>query len=113
MDRDTASILDIPESARTIMAYVAGMTRQDFLRDTQVQDSVIRRLEIIGEAAGRISPGFRGAQPEIHWSEIRGMRNRMMHGYDDVDMDIVWDTVERDIPHPIQIIESLSPPEGE
>lgn len=112
MDRDTASILDILESARTIMAYVAGMTRQGFLQDTQVQDSVIRRLEIIGEAAGRISPDFRDAQPEIQWSEIRGMRNRMIHGYDDVDMDVVWDTVERDIPHLIEIIESLAPPEG-
>ena len=113
MDRDTGSILDILESARTILVYVAGITRQDFLRDTQVQDSVVRRLEIIGEAAGRISPGFRDAHPEIQWSEIRGMRNRMIHGYDDVDMDIVWDTVERDIPHLIQIIESLAPPESE
>ena len=113
MGRDAGSILDILESARTIRAYVAGITRQDFLRDTQVQDSVIRRLEIIGEAAGRISPEFRDAQPEIQWSEITGMRNRMIHGYDDVDMDIVWDTVERDIPHLIQIIESLAPPESE
>ena len=113
MDRDAGAIVDILESARTIRAYVAGMTRQDFLRDTQVQDSVIRRLEIIGEAAGRISPEFRNAQPEIQWPEIRGMRNRMIHGYDDVDMDIVWDTVERDIPHLIQIIESLAPPENE
>lgn len=113
MDRDVGSLLDILESARTIRAYVAGMTRQDFLRDTQVQDAVIRRLEIIGEAAGRISPEFRAAHPEIQWSEIRGMRNQMIHGYDNVDVDIVWDTVERDIPHLIQIIESLSPPESE
>ena len=95
------------------MVYVAGMTRQGFLRETQVQDSVIRRLEIIGEAAGRISPGFRDTHPEIQWSEMRGMRNRMLHGYDDIDMDIVWDTVERDIPHLIQIIELLVPPESE
>lgn len=113
MDRDTGSILDILESARRIMAYVAGMTRQDFLQDTQVQDAVIRRLEIIGEAAGRISPEFRGAHPEIQWPEIRGMRNQMIHGYDNVDVDIVWDTVERDIPHLIHIIESLVPPESE
>ena len=113
MDRDAGSILDILESARTIRAYVAGVTRQEFLRNMQIQDSVIRRLEIIGEAAGRISPEFRDAHPEIQWSEIRGMRNRMIHGYDDVDMDIVWDTVERDIPHLIQIIESLTPPGSE
>ena len=113
MDRDVESIFDILESARTIRAYVAGMMHQDFLRDTQVQDSVIRRLEIIGEAAGRISSEYRDAHPEIQWSEIRGMRNQMIHGYDDINMDIVWDTVERDIPHLIQIIESLALPESE
>ena len=113
MDRDSESILDILESAQMIRRYVAGITRQDFLRETQVQDSVIRRLEIIGEAAGRISPEFREAHPEIQWSEIRGMRNRMIHGYDDVNMDIVWDTVEQDILHLIHIMESLAPPESE
>jgi len=113
MERDSASILDILESARTIRDYVAGMTRQDFLRERQVQDAVIRRLEIIGEATGRISPEFRDAHPEIQWSEIRGMRNQMIHGYDDINMDVVWDTVERDIPHLIKIVESLAPLESE
>jgi len=113
MERDSASILDILESARTIRDYVAGMTRQDFLRERQVQDAVIRRLEIIGEATGRISPEFRDAHPEIQWAEIRGMRNQMIHGYDDINMDVVWDTVERDIPHLIKIVESLAPLESE
>lgn len=72
----------------------------------------IRRLEIIGEAAGRISPEFRHKHTEIQWSEIRGMRNQMIHGYDDIDMDVVWDTVERDVPRLIQILESLAPPES-
>lgn len=113
MDRDSGSILDILESARAITEYVAGMTRQDFLRERQAQDSVIRRLVIIGEAAGRISPEFRGAHPEIQWSEIRGMRNRMVHGYDLVNMEVVWDTVEHDIPQLIQVVESLVRPENE
>ena len=113
MERDWASILDILESARTIRAYVAGMTRQHFLRETQVQDAVICRLGIIGEAARHTSPDFRGAHPDIQWSEIRGMRNRMIHGYDDINMDVVWDTAERDIPHLIQIVESLAPLESE
>lgn len=112
MDRDTGSVLDILESARTIMAYLTGISRQDFLQGTQIQDSVIRRLEIIGEAAGRVSRKFRDAHPEIQWSRIRGLRNRMIHGYDDIDMDIVWDTVERDIPRLIEIIELLVPPEN-
>ena len=94
------------------MAYLTGISRQDFLQGTQIQDSVIRRLEIIGEAAGRVSRKFRDAHPEIQWSRIRGLRNRMIHGYDDIDMDIVWDTVERDIPRLIEIIELLVPPEN-
>ena len=113
MDRDSAFILDILESARAIRAYVAGMTRQQFLREKQVQDAVIRRLEIIGEAAGRTSSDFRDAHPEIQWSVIRGMRNQMIHGYDDINMDVVWDTVEQNIPLLIQIVESLAPPESE
>ena len=111
MDRDAGSVLDILESARRIVDYVAGMTHQDFLQDTLVQDSVVRRLEIIGEAAGRISLNFRRRHPEIQWSEIRGMRNRMIHGYDNIDMDVVWDTAERDIPNLIHIVERLVPPE--
>ena len=111
MDRDRGHLFDILSSARTIRSYVAGVSREEFLGNMQLQDSVIRRLEIIGEAAGRVSPVFREANPEIRWAEIRGMRNRMIHRYDDVDMDIVWDTVARDVPDLVQILESRAPPE--
>ena len=94
-----------------IRAYVEGVTRHEFLVDTQLQDSVIRRIEIIGEAAGRVSSEFREKTPEISWNEIRGMRNRMIHVYDDIDMDIVWETVQQDIPHLISQLERLAPPE--
>lgn len=83
------------------------------MRETQVQDAVIRRLESIGEAAGGISAEFPDAHPEIQRSEIRGMRNRMIHGYDDLNMDVVWDTVERDIPQLVQVVASLAPPQSE
>ena len=112
MDRDRGHLFDILASARKIGTYVAGVSREEFLSDTQLQDSVIRRIEIIGEAAGRVSTMFREANPKIRWAEIRGMRNRMIHRYDDVDMDIVWDTVVRDIPYLVRILESLVPPES-
>ena len=112
MDRDRGHLFDILASARTIRSYVAGVSRQEFLGNMQLQDSVIRRLEILGEAEGRVSSAFREANPEIRWAEIRGMRNRMIHRYDDVDMDIVWDTVVRDVPNLVQILESLVPPES-
>ena len=63
MDRDVQYLLDILASARMIRSYVEGATRQEFLTDTKLQDSVIRRIEIIGEAAGRISSAFREEKP--------------------------------------------------
>ena len=77
------------------------------MEDTQLQDSVIRRLEIIGEAAGRVSQQFRDDYPDVPWSKMRGMRNWVIHRYDDIDMELVWDTVERDIPRLIKQLEGL------
>ena len=107
MDRDAIHLLDVLSSARMIRSYVADTSRQEFLRDTQLQDSVIRRLEIIGEAVGRVSQGLRDDNPDIPWSEIRGMRNWVIHRYDDIDMDVVWETVERDIPRLIGQLQRL------
>lgn len=107
MSRDSDYLVDIVSSARLIMAYVQGVEREQFLRDTGLQDSVIRRLEIIGEAAGRVSPEFRADHPEIPWGSMTGMRNRMIHGYDDVDMDIVWNTSQESIPNLLALLEPL------
>ena len=107
MNRDTIHLADIVASAQMIRAYVAGISRQAFLRDTQIQDSVIRRLEIIGEAAGRVSRRFRDENPDVPWSRMRGMRNWVIHRYDDIDMEVVWETVEQDIPRLITRLESL------
>ena len=112
MDRDVQYLLDILASAWMARTYVEGVTIHEFLRDTKLQDSVVRRIEIIGEAAGRISSAFREENPEIPWNEIRGMRNRMIHAYDDIDMDIVWETVQQDIPRLISQLERLAPPES-
>ena len=90
-----------------IREYVSGASRQAFLGNPQLQDSVIRRIEIIGEAAGRVSQRFRDENSDVPWSEMRGMRNRVIHRYDDIDMDIVWETVERDIPRLIKQLEGL------
>ena len=90
-----------------IAAYIADVSREAFLEDTQLQDAVIRRLEIIGEAAGRFSPQFRDDNPAVPWSKMRGMRNWVIHRYDDIDMEVVWETVGRDIPRLIVQLEGL------
>ena len=89
MDRDRACLLDILGSTRAIRSYVKGISRREFLVNQQVQDSVVRRIEIMGEATGRLSTTFREKHPDIPWVRIKGMRNRVIHGYDDIDMDIV------------------------
>ena len=109
MDRDREHIMDIILSARLVRSYVEGIEIDDFLRDTQLQDSVIRRLEVVGEAAGRITPRFREQHATIPWREMIGMRNRMIHRYDDIDLEIVWNTARESIPMLLELIEPLTP----
>ena len=110
MHRDTPHFVDVVGSARLEQAYLEEVPRKDFVRDVQLQDSVIRRLEIIGEAAGRVSAEFRARHPAIPWGRMVGMRNRMIHTYDAVDLDIVWTTARERIPELLALIEPLVPP---
>ena len=98
MQRDIASLYDIQESARLALAYLEGIDLESFVHDNQVQDAVIRRLEIIGEAARRVSEETRAAYPALPWRQMIGMRNQMIHMYDGVDIDAVWRTVQDDLP---------------
>jgi uncharacterized protein with HEPN domain len=98
MQRDKEYLLDILEAAKLAQKYVASKTKSAFLRDTLCQDAVIRRIEIIGEVAGRISEETKDSFPLLPWSEMIGMRNIMIHDYDDVDIAIVWETVQNDLP---------------
>ena len=113
MDRDVCHVADMVGSARLVRAYLEGVTRDDFMRNVQLQDSVVRRLEIIGEAAGRVSTTFRGRHPAIPWGRMIGMRNRMIHVYDAVDLAIVWTTARERIPELLALIEPLVPTQPE
>lgn len=113
MSRDPQYLLDVLIAAKLALTYVAGKTQEEFLADTQCQDAVIRRLEIIGEAARRLSRQTRTTLPELAWNAMIGMRNAMIHEYDDVDLSIVWDTVRSDLPSLIRAIEPLVPPKEE
>jgi len=70
--------------------------REEFDRDWVVQDALIRELEIIGEAAGRISPELYRSHPEVPWKEITGLRHKLIHDYFTVDLGIVWTTATKD-----------------
>lgn len=86
---------------RKVTCYVAGVSRVDFLTDRRTQQAVVLNLITVGEAAARVASeyaDFTEAHPEIPWRQMRGMRNRMAHGYFDINLDIVWDTVQKSLP---------------
>ena len=113
MWRDTEYLIDILEAAKLALAYVSGKSKGEFLEDNQCQDAVIRRLEIIGEAARRISDETRARYRKLPWKAMVGMRNVMIHEYDDIDLVIVWDTVQNDLPRLIAALEEVVPPHEE
>lgn len=106
MSRDNAYLRDILNSAIAIRGYLHNVSRAQFEQNTEKQDAVIRRFEIIGEAARHLSPGVRAALPEIPWRLVSAMRNILIHDYDDVDVGTVWETAEHDLPLLIPRLES-------
>lgn len=113
MPRDREFLLDILDSARLAISYVQGMTRGAFLADIQCQDAVMRRLEVIGEAARRISEVVRASLPQLPWKAMIGLRNVVVHEYDEIDLTVVWDTVQNDLLSLAQILEEALPRKGE
>jgi len=85
--------------------------REQFQSSRMHQLAVLKALETVGEAAARLSEQARAAHPEIPWREIIGMRHRLVHGYFEVDLDKVWDTVREDLPPLIASLEMIVPPE--
>ncbi len=98
MSRDNAYLRDILDSARAIQEYLQGVTREQFDTNEEKQDAVIRRFAIIGEAARRLSPQAQQALPDVPWRKVTGMRNILIHDYDDVDVLTLWDTAHDDLP---------------
>ena len=98
------------DAARTALSFAAGRTRDDLSADLMFQFALVRALEIIGEAAARMSEPTRNRHPEIPWTAIVGMRNRLIHGYFDVDLEIVWRTTTNSLPALITILEFILPP---
>ena len=111
-EKDQSLLLDMLLAARDARAFVAGMDEAGFRLSRLHQNAVIRSLEVIGEAADNVSPGFQTAHPEIPWREITGMRHRLIHGYAEVDLDLVWSVVGTKLGPLIAVLAPLIPPEG-
>jgi uncharacterized protein with HEPN domain len=91
----------IQQAAADASGFVTGLSKEDFLSDKRTQQAVIMSLIIIGEAATKVIEGyaaFTQAHPEVPWRNMRGMRNRMAHGYFDVNLELVWQTAQEWLP---------------
>lgn len=93
-------------SARLAIEYVTDISFETFEADVQTQDSVVHRLEIIGEAAGRLPESITVAMPDVPWVRIRGMRHLLVHQYWETDIRRVWSVVHDDLPPLIAAIEA-------
>lgn len=98
------------QAATDACSFVAGLAKDDFLEDKRTQQAVIMSLIIIGEAATKVMDGyaeFAQAHPDLAWRGMRGMRNRIAHGYFDINLDVVWDTVQTALPELLKQLPAL------
>ena len=94
---DLIRIHHMLDAVKEALAFSRDKSREDLDNNRMLTLAIVKELEIIGEAASKLTPEFKAAQPQIPWADIVGMRNRLTHGYFDIDLDRVWDTVLDDL----------------
>ena len=105
--RDAAYLWDMLDAARTVEQLSSGLDFTRYSNDRRTQLAVERSLEIIGEAAGRVSATFRNAHPEIPWRQIIGQRNVLIHEYGEIKQERIWKTVRENIPQLIELLKQF------
>jgi uncharacterized protein with HEPN domain len=105
---DDVRIRHMLDSAREAVALMQGKKRGDLDSDRVLGLALARLLEIIGEAAACVSEGMRKRIPAVPWTSIVGLRNRLIHGYDSVDMDIIWTIIHDDLPALVAVLEGVA-----
>lgn len=106
---DTVYLRHMLDAITRIESYAKGCSYEQFLHHLLLQDGIIRQLEILGEAAGHVSEACRQDNQNIPWEQMVGVRNRLIHAYFDVDLAIIWDTVQNDLaPLSVQIEHALN-----
>lgn len=105
--RDNGYLADMEHAIAKIHRYTAGITLDDFMGNEMVQDAVLRNIVIIGEATSKLSKDLTSRYPEIPWVNISGMRNRLVHEYNGVNLKMVWNTIQQVIPEFLSKIRSI------
>ena len=106
-NRDLQSLIDIEHAARKALQFKEGLDEEAFLEDEKTQVAVIYELLIIGEATKRLSAELRGKYPNVPWSMMAGMRDKLVHDYDNIDEDKIWATVTKNIPELLDALKEV------
>ena len=109
MSRDNASLLDIVRAGQLILQFAQGLNREQLESDLRTQSAILYQVAIMGEATKRLSREFREQHPEVPWDDIAGMRDIVAHQYDRIDLDIVWQVIQRNIPELLSLLIILLP----
>jgi uncharacterized protein with HEPN domain len=112
MPRDNESLIDIQTAACRILHYARGVDRTALEANDEKVSAILYQITILGEATKRLSPELRQQHLEIPWKEIAGMRDVMVHEYDQVDLDVVWDVIQNKLPELLILLQPLLPLEN-
>ncbi|KAF5085489.1 DUF86 domain-containing protein [Methanospirillum sp. J.3.6.1-F.2.7.3] len=104
MDRDLSLLKDIQIMCSDAISFLGNRSREDLMKDRQLQYALIRCLEVIGEAAKLVSSDTKDRYPEIPWSEYAKTRDFLIHSYAKIDTDIIWQSVKNDLPELLRIL---------
>jgi len=104
---DQTRLRHMLDHASEAIAITQQRNRADLDKERLLELGLVRLIEIIGEAAARVTNEFQSAHPQVPWPQVVSMRNRLVHGYDEVDLDVLWDTVQDDLPPLVTALEEL------
>lgn len=107
--QDKSYLLDIAKLCQTILRLTDTMTEVDFQNDERTQLAILYEITIIGEVVKRLSSDFRDRHSEVKWRQIAGMRDRLIHDYDEVKLDLIWEVIKTNIPELLAYITPLLP----
>jgi uncharacterized protein with HEPN domain len=107
MSSDEIVVIDVIHAARLAIEFKQDMDKAEFLEDIKTQSAVLHQLMVMGEAVKRLSPEYRNEHSHIPWKVMAGMRDVLIHGYDIVDLNEVWKTVDGDVPQILPLLEKL------
>ncbi|NUM53397.1 MAG: DUF86 domain-containing protein [Candidatus Hydrogenedentes bacterium] len=109
MERDDAALVrHMLDTARSIARRTESVARDEFDADDDLRDALALRVQIVGEAASKVSHAYRTEHPEVPWGRIVGMRHRIVHDYLNVDFDILWQVAKKDVPALVPLLEGLA-----